>query len=464
VTAAIAAGLGARTALVERALMGGDCLNFGCVPSKALLAAADAWHAARQSDGALGAPRAAGPGDFPVAMERMRALRAEISQHDSPGRFRDLGVDVYLGEGIFDGADRLNVGGRTLRFRRAVIATGTHAAVPPIDGLAGSGYLTNESVFSLLRRPARLLIIGGGAIGCEMAQAFARFGTDVTIVEAADRLLAQEDPDASDAVRAALEGEGVAVACGHSVQSVERLPDGSRRVGVRAGATDEFLVADEILVAVGRSPNVEGLGLEAAGVRFDPRSGVEVDDRLRTSNPRVYAVGDVVGPLRFTHLADAHARLVVRNALFLGRGSRSDLVVPWCTYTTPAVAHVGTPFPRLDDEWPGRDTVTVEMAEVDRAKLEGDTRGFLRVHLAEGRDRIVAATCVGEGAGEIISLLSVAMNSGIGLGKLGEAIYPYPTHGEIVRKAADAWRRRKLTPTARQAFSLYFRGFRLFVR
>ena len=458
VTAAIGAALGAHVALVERHLLGGDCLNVGCVPSKALIRAARSWDAARRSARDFAGPEAGGPGDFAAAMERMRRIRADIGVHDSAARFRDLGVDVFLGEGRFTGPERVEVAGAALHFRRAVIATGTRPAVPPIPGLEEAGYLTNETVFSLTAAPEHLLVIGGGPIGCELGQAFARLGSRVTVVERGDRLLSHDDPEAAAVVRRALERDGVEVLTGTEVVSAEAAGD-ERRLVVRRGDAERELTGDALLVASGRSPNVEGIGLEAAGVRFG-RDGVEVDDRLQTSNGSVYAVGDVNGQWAFTHAADAQARMVVRNALFYGRGKLSELVMPWVTYTSPELAHVGISAEDAAKRGDEVESITVPLSEVDRARLDGETEGFLRVHLQGGSDRILGATLVAEHAGEIISLLTAAMTAGTGLGRLGETVFPYPTQAEVVRKAADAWRRRKLTPLAKRGFELFFRLLR----
>ena len=454
VSAAIAAGLGARVALVERARMGGDCLNTGCVPSKALLAAARAWQGAREAAERFGGPAVAGEGDFAAAMERMRRIRADIAPADSAARFADeLGVDVFLGEARFVAADALEVEGARLRFRRAIVATGARPAVPPVEGLAESGFLTSETVFSLTERPGHLAVVGAGPIGCELAQAFARFGSRVTLIEAAERVLPHDDPDAATVVAGALERDGVRVLTGASIQGVEASGAG-KALRVRRGAAEESVDATHLLVAAGRRPAVEGLGLEAAGIAYG-EAGIAVDGRMRTSNPRVYALGDVAGRLRFTHAADAQARMVVRNALFFGRGKEEELVIPWCTYTSPEVAHVGPPAEALAGR--GVETITVPLDEVDRARLDGAEDGFVRIHLARGTDTIVAATIVAEHAGELISQVAQAMTAGIGLAKVGETVFPYPTVAEALRKAADRWRRGKLTPLVRRGFAAYFR-------
>jgi pyruvate/2-oxoglutarate dehydrogenase complex dihydrolipoamide dehydrogenase (E3) component len=456
VTSAIAAALGARVALVERERLGGDCLNTGCVPSKALLAAARAWHGAREAARRFGGPPAGAYGDFPAAMERMRRLRADLSTHDSAARFRDLGVDVFFGEAAFTGPDCVEVEGQTLRFLRAVIATGSRAALPPIPGLAASGALTNETVFSLTRLPSRLVVIGAGPVGCELAQAFARFGSEVTVIEALDRVLPREDAEAAAVVRASLESDGVRFLLATAVDRVERVGD-ERHLTCEDERSSHRLEADHVLVAAGRAPNVEGLRLDAAGVGLDPAGAVGTDHRLRTSNARVYAIGDVTSRGGFTHAADAQARLVVRNALFWGRGRADDLIVPRCTFTSPELAHVGISSDEVERNAGRVETLTVPFGAVDRARLDDATEGFLRVHLHRGSDRILGATLVGEHAGEIVGQLTQAMRTGTGLGALSDVVAPYPTRAEAVRKVADLWRRGRLGPRLAAGFRWYFR-------
>lgn len=443
VTAAIAAGLGARVALVERDLLGGDCLNVGCVPSKALIESA----------------RADGTGDFALVMQRLRRIRAELSRVDSAERFTGLGVDVFLGEGRFVAADTLEVAGATLRFRRAVIATGARATVPPVPGLADAPFLTNETVFTLTELPRRLAVLGAGPIGCELAQAFARLGSEVHVIDQAARILPGDDPDAAEVVRRSLERDGVRFHLQSAAAAVARAGAGIRVTLTGDAATP--ITADRLLVAVGRTPNVDGIGLDVAGVRT-ARHGIEVDDRLRTSNPRIFAIGDAASPRRFTHHADAQARIVVPNALFfgLGGGRASRLVVPWCTYTEPELAHTGRTAAELDEEGARYDTITVPFEEVDRAALDGAREGFVRVHLARGSDRILGATIVGRHAGELISEVTLAIRTAQGLGAVGATIHPYPTRAEGLRKAADAWRRGRLTPRARKLFAGFFALFR----
>jgi pyruvate/2-oxoglutarate dehydrogenase complex dihydrolipoamide dehydrogenase (E3) component len=450
VTAAGAAGLGAKVALIERKLMGGDCLNYGCVPSKALIRAAQAAHDARHA-GELGV-RIFGEiaVDFAAVMERMRRLRAGIARHDSAERFKGLGIDVFIGDAKFTGPNTVEVGGQTLMFSKACIATGARAIHLRIPGLKEAGALTNETVFSMTESPRRLAVIGAGPIGVELAQTFARFGSEVTLLEQERTILPREDRDAAEIVKAALERDGLTLSCGVKAVGV-RLEGDERVVELEMDGERSELRVDQILIGVGRAPNVEGLGLESAGVKYS-RSGVEVDDQLRTSNPDIYAAGDVCSQYKFTHMADALARIVIGNALFFSRGKASALSIPWCTYSDPEVAHVGLYPEEAEKRGLAVDTFRIEMGSVDRAILEGDTEGFLKVHTHKGTDKIVGATLVGRHAGEQISEITLAMVAGIGLGTIAKTIHPYPTQAEVVKKAGDAYNRTRLTPFVKSVF------------
>lgn len=452
VTAAGAAGMGAKVALIERRLMGGDCLNFGCVPSKALIRSARAFADVRDAgEFGVNVPEGAHV-DFQAVMTRMRRLRAGISPHDSAKRFSELGIDVFIGAARFTGPDTVQVGETTLRFARACIATGARASAPPINGLAEAGYLTNETVFSLTELPPRLAVIGAGPIGCELAQAFARFGSKVTLLEADKQILPREDPDAAKLVRASLERDGAKIICGGKTARVELDPaTGCRVIHAECDSMPHRIEVDQVLVGVGRVPNVD-LNLEAAGVKYDPRIGVEVDDRLRTSNKRIYAAGDVCSKFKFTHAADAMARIVIQNALFFGRAKASALVIPWCTYTDPEIAHVGLYPAEAQQQGVEIDSFRIDMSSVDRAILEGDTAGLLKVHVRKGTDKIVGATLVSRHAGESISQLCQAITAGTGLGTIAKTIHPYPTQAEVIKKAADAYSRTRLTPGVQKLF------------
>lgn len=458
VTAAGAAGIGASVALVERSLLGGDCLNVGCVPSKALLASAHAAAAVRRATELgvrLGGVVAV---DFPSVMERMRALRAAMAAHDSAARFRQLGVDVFLGGGRFVAPHEIAVGEVRLRFSRAVIATGGRPHVPAIPGLAEAGFRTNESIFDLTELPPRLAVLGGGPIGCELAQAFARLGSHVTLLQRGGQLLPREDREAAELLLATFRADGIDVRLGANVERVESV-GGTKRLWVASSTGSTSVEVDEILVAAGRRPNVEGLGLELAGVAYGER-GVTVDDRLRTSNRRVFAAGDVAMAHQFTHLADATARLAIQNALFPIKRGASRLVLPWCTFTEPEIAHVGLGADEARRRGLAVEEVTVPFADVDRARLEGESAGFARILVESRNGRILGATIAGAHAGELISEVSVAMAGGVTLGALSGVIHPYPTLAEVLRKAGDAWNRRRLTPVAKSLLARYLTWFR----
>jgi len=464
VSAAGAAGLGAKVALIERNMMGGDCLNVGCVPSKGIIRAARAWHDARNAAADFGGPAVSGEGDFAVAMERMRRLRAGISHHDSVQRFSDLGIDVFIGDGTFVASDAVEVDGQRLHFRRAIVATGARASAPPIPGLDQVDYLTNETLFNLTEAPASIGIIGAGPIGCEMAQSLARLGSEVHLIEAMDRILTVEEEDSSALLRKQMLADGVKIYCCGKNTELSKAEDGRIRITVDAdlvhGDQEHFdLRVDQLLVSVGRKPNTDGLGLEAAGVEYT-KYGVTVDDRLQTSNKRVFAVGDIASRYKFTHAADALARIAIQNALFFGRKKASDLVIPWCTYTSPEVAHVGI-YPR-DAEKEGVDLETFEvpMASVDRAILDGEDEGFLRIFTKKGTDTILGATAVASHAGDLIGEISLAMTNGLGMGKIAATIHPYPTQAEVIKKAGDAWSRTRLTPRTMKIFGLFFKIFK----
>ncbi len=448
VTAAAAAGLGARVALIEKHLMGGDCLNVGCVPSKSLLRASRAVHDVRRA-AEFGVLVPSGTRvDFGAVMERMRRLRAGISHNDSVQRFRSLGVDVYIGEGRFIGADAVEVDGRRLAFARAVIATGARAARLPIPGLAEVDYLTNENVFWLTELPRRLVVLGAGPIGCELGQAFRRFGADVTILS--QDFLPREEPDTAQVVQASFHRDGVKLDIGAGLLGVGRR-GAEKVVTYEVAGQRREAVADQLLLGAGRAPNVDGLGLHEAGVEFDAR-GVKVDDHLRTTNPRIFAAGDVCSRFQFTHAADALARIVIQNALFFGRKKASALHIPWCTYTSPEVAHVGLNARAAAAADLDVSTVTVELKDVDRAVLDGEVEGFARAVVRQGTDKLLGLTIVAAHAGEMIGEAVLAMNRGIGLGSFAATIHPYPTQAEVLRKLGDAYNRTRLTPAVKRLF------------
>lgn len=437
VAAAAAAKLGARVALVERELMGGDSLNTGCVPSKTLLRCASALVQVREA-AHFGVRVPDGVDvDFARVMERVRAVRARLAPRDSAHRFQELGVDVFLGEARFLDRRTVQVGDEKLVFSRACIATGSRSLAPPVFGLANAGFLTNQTVFSLTALPRRLAVLGGGSTGVELAQAFARLGAKVTLVEAAERLLPREDAEAAAVVEQALARDGVDLRLGVRLGRVERK-DGERILAF-SDEGQQPLHVDEVLVCTGRKPNVENLHLEAAGIDYDEREGIRVDELLRTTNPDVYAAGDCCTAHRFTHVADAMARIVVRNALLFGRMRTSSLVIPWVTFTDPEVAHVGLTEREALEQGIPIHTVHVDLSELDRPAIEGDPPGFLAVHLERGEDRIVGATYVGRGAGEAIGELTLAQDAAVPLSRLAQVIHAYPTRAEAIRRAAESF-------------------------
>ncbi|HEY4485152.1 MAG TPA: FAD-dependent oxidoreductase, partial [Nitrospiria bacterium] len=391
---------------------------------------------------------------------RMRKLRAQISHLDSAERFKAMGVDVFIGDGRFTGSGTAAVDGKTLRFSRAVICTGARAALPPIPGLDGSGCLTNETVFSLTALPPRLAVIGAGPIGCELAQAFARFGSRVTVLELAPRILPREDAEAAGIVGEALARDGVRLLLGAGVGRVEIRGREKIIHHTVNGAAGE-VAADEILVGVGRAPNVEGMGLEEAGVEYSRKTGIKVNRHLQTTRPAIYAAGDVCFPQQFTHAADALAQIVIQNALFphpfgLGRADTAALLIPRCTYTDPEIAQVGLTADEAAARGLQTEAFSFQMNEVDRAILDGEDRGYAQVRILKGTDRIVGATIVASHAGEMISELTLAMRAGAGLGKIGGTIHPYPTQSEVIRKTANAWRKTRFTQGQKKFLTRWF--------
>jgi pyruvate/2-oxoglutarate dehydrogenase complex dihydrolipoamide dehydrogenase (E3) component len=400
--------------------------------------------------------------DFQAVMTRLRARRADIAPHDAAARLASLGVDVFFGHATFSGPRHVAVRANPpndpnlpndpndLTFRKAVIATGSRPAVPPIPGLADVPCLTSETVFALTGQPRTLIVLGGGPIGCEMAQAFARLGTDVTVIEAAPQLLPREDADAAAIVAAALTADGVDLRQGVRVTGVVRTA-----AGIRVAHEGGDVTADALLVATGRTPNTGGLGLDVAGVAHDA-DGIRVDDRLRTTNRRIFASGDVASRYKFTHAADALSRVVIQNALFFGRTRASRLVIPWCTFTAPEVAHVG--MTSVEAPAAGAGTITIPLADVDRAVVDEETNGFVRVHHRAGL--IVGATIVAPAAGELIGTIAYAMQRGGSLAQLSGVVFPYPTISMALRQAGDAYRRTRVTPAVRKLLEYYFKWFR----
>jgi pyruvate/2-oxoglutarate dehydrogenase complex dihydrolipoamide dehydrogenase (E3) component len=439
VSAAGASYLGIRAGLIEKEALGGDCLWTGCVPSKALIASARMAHAMRNAD-RLGLRGTAPVVAFREVMERMRAARADVAHHDDPQRFREMGIGVHFGAAHFRDSRTLEVEGVGLiRSKRMVIATGAVAAVPPIPGLSAAGFLTHATAFDQDELPSSMVILGGGPIGLEFAQTYARLGARVTVVEMLPQILPREDPDVAAALRGILEGEGVQIRTGAKATQVQ-VEGGAKRITLSSG---QWVEGEEILVATGRAPMTQGLELDRAGVELSG-AAVLVDNHLRTSTRGIWAAGDVTGGLQFTHVADYMANAALQTAIFPLKKTVNYSTVPWVTYTDPEVAHVG--LSQNDAEERGGNTFTYPFADLDRAIVDGETKGFVKIS-ADGKGRILGATILGHGAGELLMPLVLAMQNGIPLSKISGTIFPYPTRVEGVKRASDAFQRARLDGT-----------------
>jgi pyruvate/2-oxoglutarate dehydrogenase complex dihydrolipoamide dehydrogenase (E3) component len=438
VAAGAAASMGAKVALIERALLGGGCLNIGCIPSKAIIRTSRLYAEMRNAEHYGAQVPADIRVDFAAVMQRMRRIRARVSRVDSVQRLSATGVDVFLGEAHFTGTDALSVDGTELRFRKAVVATGARPDTPSIPGLVEAGYLTNENVFDLTKLPRRLLVIGGGPLGCELAQAFCRFGARTTIVQDLPLFLPKEERDAAQLLSDGFARDGIEVRLSTEAVRV-RMEGGLKLVDLISDDYQSTVAVDAILTGTGRLPNVERLNLEAAGVDCDATTGVRIDDFLQTSNPRIYAAGDACLEHKFTHTADASARIAVHNALALGRRRLSTLTIPWCTYTDPEIAHVGLYVREARDQDIPVKTFTIPMHDVHRAIADGEEIGFVKIHVKERTDRILGATIVARHAGEMINEITLAIVARIGLRTLARVVHAYPTQAEAIKKAADAY-------------------------
>ena len=449
VTAYIAASLKASVTLIERHKMGGDCLNTGCVPSKALLRSAKLLAQARDSK-ALGIRAMHVDFDFAEIMERVQRAVHEIEPHDSPERYRTLGVDVIEGEARLRSPWEVDItsadGTRTLSSRHIVIAAGARPFVPPIPGIEHSGFLTSDTVWSLRTLPRRLLVIGGGPIGCEMALAFARFGSQVTLIDQASRLLNREDPDVSALVAQCFAKEGIKLRLSTRAIRFEREGQGADAVNALVAEHEgqvDLIEFDQVLCALGRVANTSGYGLEALDVRLTARGTVQVDRFLRTNYPSILAAGDVAGRYQFTHAAANMAWFAAVNALFGGlwRFRIDERVMPWCTFLDPEVARVGLNEQEAREQGIAVDVTRYALDDLDRAIVDGATRGFVKVLTRPGSDRILGATIVGEHAGELIVEFVTAMKRGLGLNKLLGTIHIYPTFAEANKYVAGQWKR-----------------------
>ncbi|WP_462113952.1 FAD-dependent oxidoreductase [Lysobacter xanthus] len=453
----IGSTVGAKVALIERDRMGGDCLNTGCVPSKALLRSA---HVAAQVRDAkrYGVSCGSVDVDFAAVMQRIRDVIARVEPHDSRERYTGMGVDVISGDATIRTPWAVEVCGRTITARSIVLATGAKPTVPPIAGLDAVEPLTSDTVWNLRERPHRLLVLGGGPIGCELAQAFARLGCTVVLVERADRLLVREDPEASACLKSVFDAEGIDVRLGHSADRVEAAAGGSGTLVCTHDGVEVRIPFDRILVALGRTPNAHGFGLEVLGVRIEENRTVGTNAFLRTSVPSIFAAGDVAGPYQFTHVAGHQAGYAVLNALLRPWWRfRQDLrVVPWATFTDPEIARVGLTEGEAREKGIAFEVTRYGLDDLDRAIADGRDSGFVKVVTAHGSDRILGATIVGARAPELLAELVLAMKHGLGLSKLLSTIHVYPTYSEANRFVAGSWKRAHAPQRLLQLAARYF--------
>jgi len=441
VSAYIAAAVRAKVALIEKERMGGDCLNTGCVPSKALLRSAKMLAYLRRAE-AFGIGQAHADFDFAAVMERVQRVVRTVAPHDSVERYGALGVECIAGAARVASPYSVEVGGRTLTTRSIILATGAAPFVPPIPGLDQVPYLTSDNLWELRELPRRLVVLGGGPIGCEMAQAFSRFGSAVTQVEMAPRLMGREDAEVSEFIRERFAAEGIRVLTGHAAREV-RVAGGRNTLLCESGGKSVEIDFDAILVAVGRRPRTEGFGLEELGVRLSPRGTVATDPFLRTNFPSIFCAGDVAGPYQFTHTASHQAWYAAVNALFGGlKNFKVDYrVVPWCTFTDPEVARVGLSEAEAQEAGIAYEAVRFDLAELDRAIAEEEAQGWVKVLTPPGKDRILGVTIVGAHAGDLLAEFVLAMRHGIGLSKILGTIHPYPTLAEANKMVAGEWKK-----------------------
>jgi pyruvate/2-oxoglutarate dehydrogenase complex dihydrolipoamide dehydrogenase (E3) component len=444
---------GAKVALIERHLLGGVSLLTGSVPSKSIIRTSRLYADMRNAE-RFGAVVPSGIREnFAAAMERMQRLRARISKYHSAERLKNAGVDLYFGAARFAGPDSIVVEGATVRFANALIATGARTMPTAIPGLEQAGYFTSEDVFDLTECPPRLLVVGGGPLGCELAQAFCRLGSHVVIVQNEAKFLPKEERDAAQLLSESMARDGVEIHLNSTVAAVRTAATGEKLVDLVSDDRKSTIAVDHILIGVGRTPNIEGLGLEEAGVGCDPMPGIRVDDFLRTTNPRIYAAGDVCLEHKFTHAAEASARLAAANALFAETARWSALTIPWCTYTDPEIAHVGLYVGEARERSIPVKTITVLMHDTDRAMIDGQEVGFVKIHLREGTDEILGATIVASHAGEMINEITLAIDAHIGLSVLATVVHAYPTQAGAIKRAADAFAKSRLTPPPTQDIS-----------
>jgi len=390
--------------------------------------------------------------NFPKIMERLRKVRSEISDFEAAERLAKLGIDVYIGKGVFDSPNSIVVDGLRLVFGKCIICTGGSALVPPLPGLHNIKYLTNESLFNLTTLPPRFVVIGTGPIGTEMAQCFQRFGSETTMIGRSERILGKEDIEAADITKKSLEKDGMKFVLGFTTTQISQRDDGVIEIQGKEKNSDEVItvLADALLVSTGRRPRVLNFGLEAANVEYSETAGIIVNDQMRSSNSNIFAAGDCCSRYQFTHMADWMARIAIKNSLFYGGDKFSSLIIPWCTFTDPEVAHVGLYPADMEERGIAFQTLRKDFDDNDRNRTEGETIGFVKIHVQRGTDAILGATIVGEAAGDMISEITVAMSNGIGLSKLASAIHPYPTRADAIRNIGDQYNMSNMSTTTRK--------------
>jgi len=472
-------GLGARVALIEEHFLGGDCLNVGCVPSKSIIHSAslvqklrrDAEHLAENGITIEGGPSAIKV-DFGKVMERVRRIRSVISHHDSAERYsKDLGVEIFIGRAKFLSERSVIVNGRTLEFKRAVICTGGYPSLIPLPGLKElydlginpgdqprPAVMTNETFFNLTTQPKHMVVVGAGVIGLELAQSLQRLGSSVTVFARSGKILPKEDEDMALLVQKQMEDDGVtfrlsvqkyiSIELTGNVDEENGLPE--MKITITENGSNTDLVCDALLIATGRRPNVTGMDLEKAKVKYDDKTGIIINDKFQTSNSRVFSAGDCCSQYKFTHAADFMARAVIRNALFFGKEKHSALLVPYATFTAPEIASVGLYGSDLDKKGIKYRVFEKHFKDNDRSICDSDTVGLIRYRVDAKSDKILGASIVGTGAGNMIGEVTLAMQSGTGLSQMASVIHPYPTKSEVLRQAGDLFNKTKLTPSSKK--------------
>lgn len=433
-----AARLGCTVALFERDQLGGNSFNVGSIPSKSLIRTARVYETLHEAEeyGVLGS--SGETVSFEAVIGRMRRIRARVAGHHSDDRLRALGIDVVRGDARFVGPHAIMVNDGVWRFGKALVATGARSRRSDIPGLEGVGYQTSETVFDLQALPPRLAVIGGGPVGCELAQAFCRLGSHVTIIQNQPKFLPLEERDAAELLSWSMARDGVDIRLNTTVIGA-RMEDGGKILQTRNNEVRSIIVADEVILSIGRLPNVDGVGLDHGLIDFTPKSGIAVDDRLCTTNPDVYAAGDVCTASKFANVAEASARLAVENALGGKTRLYSEMTGPWCTFCDPEIAHIGLQVRQARAHGVPVKTYTVMMHDVDRAITDGQDEGFVKLHIREGTDRILGATIVASRASEMINEISVAMSAGLGMRDLARVIHTYPAQSDAIRMAAMAY-------------------------